>query len=88
MIRKITNIMGALLLHILSILGLLFIAILGFVFAGILLYLVTIYNNVEELVYHSIFCILFIAIGCTGVRYTKVEIFDLIDTWQQLTRRM
>lgn len=88
MIRKIRPIMREVFLHIITILFLLFIAILGFVFAGTLIYLMTISNCIEEIMFYSLFCILFIAIGWTGARYIKTEIFNLIETWQESTKHM
>lgn len=88
MIRKIRPIIHEVFLHIITILFLLFITILGFSLAGTLIYLMTISNCVEEIVFYSLFCILFIAIGWTGVRYIKTEIFNLIETWQESTKHM
>lgn len=88
MIRKIRPIIRELFLHIVTILFLLFITILGFSLAGTLIYLMTISNCVDEIVFYSLFCILFIAIGWTGARYIKTEIFNLIETWQESTKHM
>lgn len=88
MIMKIWPIIHEVFLHIITILFLLFITLLSFGFVYILAYSMTIYNSIEEIGFYLLFCILFIAIGCTGVRYTKTEIFNLIETWQESTKHM
>lgn len=88
MIMKICPIIRELFLYIITILFLTFIAILGFTFTGTLTYLMTISKCTEEIGFYLLFCILFIAIGCTGVRYTKTEIFNLIETWQESIKHM
>lgn len=88
MIRKILQNIRELFLHIITILFLLFLTILGFTFTGALIYLMTISKCTEEIMFYSVFCIFFIVIGCTGVCYTKTEIFNLIDTWQESIRHM